>query len=184
MFPASLSQPWTVSSNPQWFCSTKSSLLSEQGLVSCSFQVFSGTGDVSQLMEHVYVHYKPPCNTLDTLPQTIRVGCSPGKYLSCRSYIRSFSFSFFRLSCELGTEHNKDNFNAAERAKYRTYTHSSAWPCCNAEHVLTAHTAQSHSVGTHQVRSAAPTQSLTYLASAVVLSGWGAHSLTHSSLYL
>lgn len=46
------------------------------------------------------------------------------------------------------------------------------------------HIQQSHSVGTHQVRSAAPTQPSTHLALVVVLPGWEAHSLTPSSLYL
>lgn len=67
-----------------------------------------------------------PYNTLDTLPQTIRVGCSPEQCLSCSSYIRSFSFYFFRPSCELGTEHNKENFNVTGRTKYCTHMHSSA----------------------------------------------------------
>lgn len=149
------SQPSTVSSNPQWFCSTKSILLSRQGLVlpvllptKCklflsSCQWHSNHVDVSWWLEHLYVHYKIPYNTPDTLPQNTRVGCAPEQSLSCSTYIRSLSFSFFRPSHKLGTEYNKDHFNVTERARYGAYTQNSAWTCCNAEPTLTTHTTES-----------------------------------------
>lgn len=87
------------------FCSMKSILLSQQGLVlpvflqsQCKlFLSVSIIETATTWMEHLHDHHRLSCNTPVILPQNIVVGCSPGQYLSCSIYFRSVIFFFQSL---------------------------------------------------------------------------------------